>query len=411
MRVLFLPQSFPGPFRYTAARFASEPESKVLFITDSARRDVRIPKVRRILVSLPKMGDTQDRAEYEVLRGLRRGNSVGSALMRLKETGFIPDIIIANAGQGCSLYVKDIFPNAFYVAYADGFYRQGSTLTLLTQNKSTPTYDFAPDRSRNFFQWNSLSECHMAYTSTGWQKSLYPEILSSRIEVLHEGIDTDFFVPNPEERFYIDELDLSHVEELVTFSGRSLDAQRNFPHFLHCLPLFLKERPQCHALIMSTAQTKDEHSTHKWLENLRATYDIDPRRVHFINFRPYRDYRRLLQASTVHVFLSRPFSLSSGLFEAMSCGCLVLGPDNSPVQEVIQHGSNGFLYDALDAQTLGSTIVSLLECQKQMSPLRAAARETIVQKYNVRTQTQKTVTLITDAYNNWKNNNNNVILP
>ncbi len=402
MRVLFLPQSFPGPFRYTAARIASEPDSKVLFVTDSSRRDVRIPRVRRILVALPHVAPMPDRAEYEVLRGIRRGNCIGTALMRLKDTGFIPEIVIAHAGQGCSLYAKDIFPQAFHVIYADGFHSQGSTFTLLQQNKNYPTFDFAPDRVRNFFQWNALSECHMAYTSTKWQKSLYPPELSERIEVLHEGIDADFFVPKPNERFVIDELDLSHVEELVTFSGRSLDTQRNFPHFLHALPQILEARPKSHVLVMATAQAKNEHTEHKWLENLHATYNIDSSRIHFINFKPYRDYRRLLQSSSVHVFLSKPFALSSGIFEAMSCGCLVLGPDTSPVREVIAHGQNGFLYNQLDAKNLSSTIITLLEKQKQMAPLRTAARNTVLENYNVRSQTQKTVNFILDTYKEWK---------
>ncbi len=402
MKILFLPHNFPGPFRGAASRFAKLDDAKVLFVSGRSRNDIRIPGVGRILVNQPPVPPIQDRAELEAVRGIRRATHIANVLARLKSKGFTPDIVVSNAGYGYSLYLKDIFPTSFLVAYAEGFHECGNTFTLFTKGKEHPTLDFAPDRVRNFFQWNSLYDCHMAYTSTQWQKSLYPKSLAKNIQVFHEGIDTDFFCPSPGEKFVVDDCDLSHVEELVTFSGRSMETNQAYPAFLHAFPHILEERPKAHILIMSASPSKNNAQTEKWQTMLREEYNIDERRVHFINFRPHKEYRMLLQASDVHVFLSAPLALSSGIFEAMSCECLVVAGESGPITEVVSHGKNGFVYDSNESTALAEMIVQLLDRKEAMMPLRKAARKTITKQYNIQTQTQKTVDTILQKYATWR---------
>ena len=383
-----------------AAALATRPGTKVLFVSDRARREVRIPGARRILVPMPQAPSTQDRTEYEALMALRRGAKIANALLRLRDAGFVPDMVVSTAGQGCGLYVRDIFPQAFLVSYADWFHTKGAEHTFFTHGKARPAADFAPDRVRNLFQWNALGECHLGITSTHWQRSLYPPALGKRIHVLHEGIDTDFFSPAQGQRFCIDGCDLSGVEELVTFSGRRLEPHRGFPQFFRSIPHILQARPRSHVLIM--ANVDSAHSTGSLLQSLGVEGLVDMSRVHLVGFRPYEDYRMLLRASTVHVFLTAPFALSSGLFEAMSCGCLLVGADTEPVREVIEHGGNGFLCDFWDSETLGHTVSTLLECAPQMLPLREAARQTIVQQFNVRTQSAQGVELLLQSHARWQ---------
>ncbi len=402
MKIIFLPQHFPGPFRYTAARLAADKSNKVIFVTDRSRRDVRIPGVRRILISIPQNQHITDRAENEAVRSIKRGTQIANALLHLKNTGFIPDIIIGNAGFGCSLYAKDIFPDAFLAIYADGYQGNSSMLTTLKPRHAYPTVNFSPERVRNLFQWDAFNECQMAFTSTNWQKTLYPKDLANQIKVLHEGIDTQFFSPQPGQKFCVEGCDLSHVDELVTFSGRSIDTKRNFPQFLHSIPQILVERPNCHVVVMAGSQDKDGSNESTWSELLFNKYDVDKNRVHFLSFRPYKEYRMMLQASTIHIFLTTPNALSTGLFEAMGCGCLVIAGDTDPVREVIEHGRNGFLYDIWSAESLTQTIMGVLGAYKRMDLLRETARQDICQTYDSHTQTEKNVQAILQSYAKWQ---------
>ncbi len=405
MKILFLPHNFPGPFRGTATKLAENEENKVLFVTSRSRNDVRIQNVGRILISQPSVPNITGRAEFEAVRSIRRASHMANCLMSLKNKGFHADMVIANAGLGYSLYVRDVFPEAFFICYAEGFHDKGHTYTVFSKGKRHPYLDYAPERVRNFFQWGALQEAHMIYTSTQWQKSLYPPEVQKKISVFHEGVDTNFFVPNKETRFNVEGCNLSHVEELVTFSGRSMETHHKIPIFLQAVPSILEKRSKCHVLIMSADTQADNAQWEKWKEELRKQYSIDETRLHFINFRPYADYRKLLQASSVHIYLSAPQALSSGIFEAMSSECLVIAGNTGPVNEVIHHGENGFLYNQNDSADLANTAIKLLEQREQekMIAICHAARKTVKDKYDVHKQTPKTIKNILKKYDTWKN--------
>ncbi len=397
MKIVYIPHSFPGPLRHTMARLALVPYAKILAVTDRSRRDVRIPGVRRIFVPPSQGPRTGDRAEYEAIKSLRHGANIANTLLKLRSDGFTPDMVVTHAGHGCSLYAQDIFPEAYMAVYADWFHTPKSA-AFFVQDKNFSPVEYAPYRIRNFFQWNALSDCNLAVTSTEWQKSLYPSTLRERIHVIHEGIDTDFFSPEQGQKFVIDGYDLSNVEELLTFSGRKIGADRGFPQFLRSLPHILKERPKCHVLIMAGSDSKKDSTEFKTLQEMVKTEQISSERIHFVEFRPYAEYRMLLRASTVHVFFTAPHVLSTGLFEAMSCGCLVVGANTEPLRETIEHGTNGFLCDFWDETALAETVINLLQYSEKLNTVREAARATIREKYNVQLQSRHCAELLLQSY-------------
>ncbi len=113
-------------------------------------------------------------------------------------------------------------------------------------------------------------------------------------------------------------------------------------------------------------------------------FPLDPARVHFTGLLPYSDYRKLLQATHAHVYLTRPFVLSWSVMEAMSAGALVVASRTSPVEEVIQHEHNGLLVDFFDVDSLARTIDRALTERQQLATLREKARQTIQVHYELR---------------------------
>ena len=400
MRILFLHHTFPGPFRHLAARLGALPDTEVVFLSERSRRDVHLPGVRQATVSGIQPVAAADRVERELLQMLRYGSRFANALLKLRQEGFEPDVVYAHPRWGCSFFAQDVFPEAFHAVYAEWYYTRGANYTFFTGGAPRPAAEFAQSRIRNLAQLNALAECQLAVTSTNWQREQYPQPLAGRIHVVHEGVDTDFFSPKPGERFCIDGCDLSSARELVTFSGRGLEPFRGFPQFYKSLPRLLAARPECHVLIMASERQGGDESVS--LERLRLEVPVDPRRVHFVGFRPYDDYRRLLRASTVHVYFTAPFALSAGLFESMSCGCLLVSSDTEPVREVLRHGENGFLCDFWDHEALADTVTELLARSAVMDPVRAAARERIVEAYNLRLQVPRHLDLLLSAYADWK---------
>ena len=69
--------------------------------------------------------------------------------------------------------------------------------------------------------------------------------------------------------------------------------------------------------------------------------------------------------------------------KTMSMNCLIVASDTEPVREVIQDDRNGLLTDFFDVEALAHRIADALERRAELAPLRAAARETIVSRYDL----------------------------
>ena len=116
--------------------------------------------------------------------------------------------------------------------------------------------------------------------------------------------------------------------------------------------------------------------------------------MHFAGKVPYSQFLQILQLSKVHVYLTYPFVLSWSLLEAMSSGCAVVGSSTAPVQEVIEHGLNGLIVDFFDPEQLAESIATLLTNRPMAHQLGLAARETVLQRFELNDCVQRQVALI-----------------
>jgi glycosyltransferase involved in cell wall biosynthesis len=297
--------------------------------------------------------------------------------------------VIDHCGWGCGLFIKDIFPKTRRVSYFEWYFNKRYPQDVSGSN--APPAIFASQRLRNQCQADALLDCDAAICPTGWQKSQYPPQLQEKIQVLHDGIDPNFFAPAGENEPTLQETrdsGLFGVQELVTYTARGFEPTRGFPEFFRSLPAVLAARPDCHVVIVGAdrqvydGRRPDERT---WLQAMRAEVPVDERRVHIMGFQSYPRYKKLLQSSSLHVYLTAPYVLSWSLLEAMSCGCLVLASDTPPVREALRHGENGFLAPFPDVPALAAGIVDLLERRQSLDQVRLAARQTVLDNYNVNT--------------------------
>ena len=161
---------------------------------------------------------------------------------------------------------------------------------------------------------------------------------------------------------------------------------RGFPTFYRALPQLLEARPKAHAVIMADDRVSyggKRGDGKTWKEALTEEVKVDESRVHFIPFQPYDQYRELLRASDVHVYMTAPFVLSWSMLEAMSCGCVLVASDTEPVREVVQHERNGFLVGFWDHEALAHRIADALEHRDKLQFMRQHARATIERRYNL----------------------------
>jgi glycosyltransferase involved in cell wall biosynthesis len=228
-------------------------------------------------------------------------------------------------------------------------------------------------------------------TPTRWQQSQYPEKHHERISVIHDGIDTEVIRPEPNARLWLEGgASLGRDDEAVTYSARNLEPYRGFHIFMRSLPRVLRSRPNAHVIIVggdSVSYGRWPSRASSWRQQLleELAGEIDLQRVHFVGRLPFRQYLAVLQLSSVHVYLTYPFVLSWSLLEAMSAGCHIVASRTAPVEEVISDGKNGWLVDFFDAVSLADRIIAALRTRRPDRRLRAAARDSVIKQYDLRT--------------------------
>lgn len=394
MRFLFVHQNYPGQFPYLSAALVRQGH-EVVAIGESQRLKQRgspHPEVKRIGYEMPKAAETHPHPylrDYE--NHIRRGQAVARVALKLAGEGYRPDTVIGHPGWGEVLFLKDVFPDARHIHYCEYFYRaEGGDVDF------DPAVPVSIDqrlrtRIRNSTQLVGLSYADAGLSPTLWQASRYPERLRSLIKVIHDGIESEVARPDAGASFVVGQKALTCNDEIVTFVARNLEPYRGFHVFIKALPRVLAERPNAQVLVVGGDEIsygRPAPGGETWRSHCLAQLDptVDLSRVHFLGKLPYAEYLKVLQISTVHVYLSYPFVLSWSMLEAMSVGCLVIGSATPPVQEVIEHENNGLLCDFFDSDRWSTMIVDALERRHEYQPLRQAARQTVLQRFDLNTR-------------------------
>lgn len=403
MKILFLHPNFPAQFRHVAGALAQDPNNEVLFGTKFENPEWQIPGVRKVLFK-PSRESRPETHHY--VRFLENGVLHGQAVFRiaeqLKSEGFVPDIVYGHSGWGPTLFIKDAFPNAKLMCYFEWFYHAVGSDADFDPADPLTIDDMARIRIKNTPILVDLYSCDWGISPTYWQRSQFPKEFLSKISVLHDGVDTEYFKPNPGAKLILPNVDLSEVDEIVTYVARGMEPYRGFPEFIESIAYLQERRPNCHVVIVGSdrvcyGKALPDGETYK--NYMLKKVPLDLSRVHFVGSLPYGLYLKVIQASQVHVYLTRPFVLSWSMIESMSTGCLVLGSDTAPVKEVIQDGENGLLADFFSPKQIADRISEVLDHPTRMAQLRQKARETALERYSLEKLLPHHVQLIKDVAN------------
>jgi glycosyltransferase involved in cell wall biosynthesis len=392
MKVLIVHQNFPGQYLHLARHLGAMPGNEVVFITQ--RKDATLPGVRNVVYKPPRTVSPQVHHYLrETEAAVINAQEVARAALSLKESGFTPDIMLGHNGWGEIWYLKEIYPNTPLIGYFEFFYRlQGADVDF--EPNANPQLDTGPRiRTKNLGNLLGLDCADAGQCPTRWQHSLYPERYHSMLRVIHEGVDTRKAVPNPKAKLVLPDGrgELSAGDEVVTYVARNLEPYRGFVSFMRSLPTILQKRPKAQVVIVggddvSYGARLPEGKTFReeTLKQLNGSVDLS--RVHFLGKVPYSTFLTVLQISRVHVYLTYPFVLSWSMLEAMSVGCLIVGSRTPPVEEAVHSGFNGLLVDFFSIPEIAQRTIEALEEPKSFEALRANARRTILQRYDLYSQ-------------------------
>ena len=395
MKVLFIHQNFPAQFRHLASALGKDPKNQVVFAT--ARKEGEIRGVHKVIYKTSREPAEQTHHYVRSLESsVLEGQAAYRQLLTLKNKGFYPDVIYAHSGWGPGLFVKDLFPKAESLCFFEWFYHARGSNADFDPSDPLNEDTEAKIRIRNATILIDLCSCDRGLCPTRWQQQQFPKEFHSKLTVCHDGIDTTYFKPDPTSQLILqppkpiacpNTLDLSKEKEIVTYVARGMEPYRGFPQFIEAVEKLQKRRPQCHVVVVGedrVAYSKNLPEGESYRKQaLEKHTALDLSRLHFTGHLAYSQYLKVLQSSSAHVYLTRPFVLSWSMLEAMSTGCVVIGSSTQPVKELIQDNQNGLLVDFFDTDAIVDRIIEALDNPERMEQIRENARQTIVENYDL----------------------------
>lgn len=374
MNVLFIHGNYPAQFRYLAEVLGEQACHDVRFLT--GRLDHAAHSIAGVTVhtfkDIPGSACSPHPLVNTTDQAIQRGAMIQAQLLELAQQGFVPRLVFVHGGNGLGSLIKELIPDCTLIGYFEWYFSAECAATLLSKNDLT-TRNMV--RLRNLLSEHEILHCDAAVIPTRWQASRFPPLLQPKLNVLFDGIDTNFFQP-PESDLSqsvqvlegeYGQLKVNPGELLLSYATRGMEPVRGFPEFMRALPTLLKRLPQLKVLVggrdRSAYGTPAPSHGGSWkallLEELGEFEGRD--RLVFTGLMNYGHYRRMLQRTNLHCYFTKPYVTSWSLFEAAACGTPVLtnaGPATTGVLPIASH--RAVPWEELGAKQLAATIEALL---------------------------------------------------
>jgi glycosyltransferase involved in cell wall biosynthesis len=386
MRFLFLHQNFPGQYIHVARYLVALGHHVVAVSQDTGGESVGEYRLK-YTAEPPNEGCHPYLSDLD--GATQNGLAVLQSCKNLRSQGFTPDIVIGHGGWGETMFVKAVWPATPLLSYCEFFYRSsGSDIDF--DPEFPPEADVEPRlRLRNACNLIALDAADWGQSPTRWQQGQFPAPYRPRISVIHEGVDTAVVKPDRTARLWLGAgLAFAAGDPVITYVARNLEPYRGFHVFMRALPEVLRRRPDAHVLVVGgddVSYGRPPVDAVNWRGKLAGEMadGLDWSRVHFLGRLAHSQHLAVLKVSAVHVYMTYPFVLSWSLVEALASGCRVVASRTPPVEEVIEHGDNGRLVDFFDRGGLVEQILAGLDENAHDDPLRRAARETVLDRFDL----------------------------
>jgi len=381
MRLLLVHQNFPGQFRDLGPALCDRGHELKAIGSSQRPSDPRI-EVLRYEHNLGERSGIHAHS-LEVDEWIRRSEKVAELAIELKRRGWAPDVMLAHPGWGEALLLRQIFPSTPLVIWPELWLRPDH-LGIDPAEMHLGQMQYL--RIKDWLIDGAMADASVAVLPTRYQASTFPERWQNKITVLHEGVaETLLELPRLQQLTIADKITLGPNVPVVTFISRNLEPMRGFPTFMRALPSLLANHPSVQIVIVGG----DEVSYSSAPENGRNWRDlmleelgerIDTNRVHLFGRIPHDQLQKLYRRSDLHVYLSKAFVLSWSLIEIMACGTPVLAAANPMMEELINPGVNGELWDG-QSENLSEAILSILKNPDQLKLWGLKAKESLQPKY------------------------------
>lgn len=265
------------------------------------------------------------------------------------------------------VFVQDLGPiGSWAIKYAQKLKKP--TLTYIHQINWEQLPQLLPKPIRFFskiiikkFSLKKYNQCNsILIPYTGLGSELETSGLKNRIEVVHLGVDSDFFEPSQNKNKNKSKIKIDPNRTVISYVGRISD-EKNLEVLLETFKI-IQDQHQIYLLIVGGGDQKDIKKFEE-VKNVRVTGFIS-------DVVPY------LQATDIFVMPSLTETTSLATLEAMACGLPVITTKVGFLQEYIIKNENGLLFPKGNVPNLKLQLKKLLDRPQLRKTLGKNARIT-----------------------------------
>jgi len=185
------------------------------------------------------------------------------------------------------------------------------------------------------------------------------------VEVVYNGVDTNFFVPNERK---------NEDEPYILYTG-SLDARKGLVDLIKSAEYVCNEYQDAKFVLIGRGHLE------KYLKKLVHNSGLN-KYFSFIGYVNQKTLLKYYQNATIFVNPSYYEGLPTTILEAMSCELPVVATAVDGTSEVVVDGENGLSVPPKDLERLAEAIIKLLKDEKLREEMGRNGREHVEEKYN-----------------------------
>jgi glycosyltransferase involved in cell wall biosynthesis len=198
-----------------------------------------------------------------------------------------------------------------------------------------------------------------------------------RVSLVYNGVDTRLF--SPANKY---QLERRYSKPTVVYIGRVI-AKKGIPILIDAIPEVLRSYPETQFLFVGGGNID-------FYRDKMLRIGIPKKNYTFIGHIGYFERSKILQEATVFVNPSFFENFSISILEAMSSGCAVIACNVGGNPELINSEENGILTPPFDSESLGRSIIALLENESSNRKMGVEARKTIERSFSSKACAEKT---------------------
>lgn len=385
MHVLFVHKNFPAQFGHIAHALVHQHGWQCTFL--SQLPDAEIKGIQRLQYKV-RSGATQ--ATHYCSRTFENAIWHSHAVYEIAKAHpeLRPDLIVGHSGFGSTLFLKELY-DCQIVNYFEYYYRSRDSDLDFRPDQPVRELDRLRSQTRNAMILLDLQACTVGYCPTAWQRSLFPVEYQAKLSAIHDGIDTTFWRKRDVPRVIAGQTIPADMH-VVTYVSRGFESMRGFDIFMQVAGQICKARSDVLFVCVGSDRVAYggdlNHIAEKsFREHVLAQDDYDLDRFLFTGAVKPTELVNIFSLSDLHIYLTVPFVLSWSLLNALACECTVLASATPPVEEMIQHNSNGLLCDFFDVDGFTKQALCVLDRPEDFGQLGKAGKALIDEKYSLET--------------------------